>query len=88
MALHQFGVPFVIWLSDSYKAKHPDKVEAVCAALDRPFMTDNIAQVLFDLAGLKTQYYKADRDLISPQFKPRKRIIDDSGSMVCDYDQM
>lgn len=88
MAYHQFGVPFVIWLSDTYKAGHPDKVKAINSALDRPFMTDNIAQVLFDLACLKTPYYKADRDLISPQFKPRKRIIDDSGSMVCDYDQL
>lgn len=88
MARHQFGVPFMIWLSDQYKAKHPEKVEAIKSALDRPFMTDNVAQVLFDLAGLKTPYYKADRDLISPQFKPRKRIIDDSGSMVCDYDRL
>ena len=88
MARHQFGVPFMIWLSDQYKAKHPEKVEAIKLALDRPFMTDNVAQVLFDLAGLKTPYYKADRDLISPQFKPRKRIIDDSGSMVCDYDRL
>lgn len=88
MAHHQFGVPFMIWLSDQYKAKHPEKVEAIKLALDRPFMTDNVAQVLFDLAGLKTPYYKADRDLISSQFKPRKRIIDDSGSMVCDYDRL
>ena len=88
MAQYQFGVPFMIWLSDQYKAKHPEKVEAIKLALDRPFMTDNVAQVLFDLAGLKTPYYKADRDLISPQFKPRKRIIDDSGAMVCDYDRL
>ena len=88
MAQHQFGVPFVIWCSDTYKEKHPEKIEAIKAALDRPFMTDNVAQVLFNLAGLNTPYYKADRDLISPQFKPRKRIIDDSGSMVCDYDQL
>ena len=88
MAQHQFGVPFVIWCSDTYKERHPEKMEAIKAALDRPFMTDNVAQVLFDLASLSTPYYKADRDLISPNFKPRKRIIDDSGSMVCDYDKL
>lgn len=88
MARHQFLIPFMIWCSDKYIARHPDKIAQIKSSLDRPFMTDNLAQVLFSLSSLQTKYYKPDRDLISPQFKKRKRIINDSGSMVCDYNEL
>lgn len=72
---YQFEVPFVIWCSDKYKALHPDVVRRIKASLNRPFMTDNTCHLLFDLAGLKTSYYRPERDLISPKFKPSKRIV-------------
>lgn len=72
---YQFEVPFVIWCSDKYKALHPDVVRRIKASLNRPFMTDNTCHLLFDLAGLKTIYYRPERDLISPKFKPSKRIV-------------
>jgi len=75
---YQFEVPFVIWCSDKYKALHPDIVRRIKASLNRPFMTDNTCHLLFDLAGLKTIYYRAERDLISPKFKPSKRIVNNN----------
>lgn len=72
---YQFEVPFVIWCSDKYRALHPDVVRRIKASLNRPFMTDNTCHLLFDLAGLKTIYYRPERDLISPKFKPSKRIV-------------
>ena len=72
---YQFEVPFVIWCSDKYKTLHPDVVRRIKASLNRPFMTDNTCHLLFDLAGLKTIYYRPERDLISPKFKPSKRIV-------------
>lgn len=75
---YQFKVPFVIWCSDKYKALHPDIVRRIKASLNRPFMTDNTCHLLFDLAGLKTIYYRPERDLISPKFKPSKRILNNN----------
>ena len=75
---YQFEVPFVIWCSDKYKALHPDIVRRIKASLNRPFMTDNTCHLLFDLAGLKTIYYRPERDLISPKFKPSKRIVNNN----------
>ncbi len=75
---YQFEVPFVIWCSNKYKALHPDIVRRIKASLNRPFMTDNTCHLLFDLAGLKTIYYRAERDLISPKFKPSKRIVNNN----------
>ena len=79
---YQYEVPFVIWCSDKYKTLHPHTIHRIKAALNRPFMTDNICQLLFDLASLQTIYYRPERDIISPRFKPSKRIIYDN----IDYD--
>lgn len=79
---YQYEVPFMIWCSNKYKALHPNTIRCIKASLTRPFMTDNICQLLFDLASLQTIYYRPERDIISPRFKPSKRIIYDN----IDYD--
>lgn len=79
---YQYEVPFVIWCSDKYKALHPNTIRRIKASLNRPFMTDNTCQLLFDLAGLQTIYYRPEHDLISPKFRASKRIVNDN----IDYD--
>ena len=74
---YQFAVPFFIWMSDRYRQQHPQVVYEIKQALNRPFMTDNICQVLFYLAAVSTPYYKEDRNLLSPKFRASKRIIND-----------
>lgn len=38
-------------------------------------MTDQVAQVLLDLAGIKSRYYRPKNDLISPRFQAHKRTL-------------
>ena len=38
-------------------------------------MTDNVCQLLFDLGGVNTSYYKPERNIISPNYKTRPRIV-------------
>lgn len=71
----QFDVPFVVWCSDKYKEKHPQIIKEIKTSLNRPFMTDNVCQILFHLSGLHTIYYKAEHDLLSPNFKPKDRFV-------------
>lgn len=73
----QYNVPFIVWCSDLYMKKHPQVMNEIKASLNRPFMTDNVCQVLFHLSGLHTVYYKKERDLLSPFFKERDRIVKD-----------
>ena len=80
----QYEVPFVVWCSDAYMQRYPQAVQRLKAALNRPFMTDNVGQLLFSLGKVKTVYYKPERDPMSPQFKPRKRILYDR----VDYDEV
>ena len=82
--MYQNEVPFVIWCSDRYKQLHPQVVARIKQALHRPYMTDNVGQLMLDLGRIKTQYYIPDRDLIAPQFRPRKRLVYDH----CDYDKV
>lgn len=68
-------VPFIIWCSDSYKAKHTEIIEQIRTSLHRPFMIDQVAQVLFHLAGIRSRYYKPTNDLISPYYRVRRRVL-------------
>ena len=82
-------VPFFIWCSDKYAATHPTTIEAVRRAAHQPFTTDNLCQLMFDLGQLHTSYYKADRDPLSSQFKPRKRVVEGMEDQVRgDFDEI
>ena len=68
---YQYEVPFMIWCSNKYQERYPEKVKAIQAALDQPFMIDNTCQILFDLAEIRhCAYYHKERNLISPSYSP------------------
>ena len=49
---HQYEIPFMIWMSDRYRAARPELAAAIARAVDRPYMTDDLPHLLLDLAGL------------------------------------
>lgn len=65
---YQYDIPFVIWCSDKYKALHPEVVDAIAAAKDRPFSSDQTAHLLFTLSVVKTSYYKAECDVLQNNY--------------------
>lgn len=74
--IQQFDIPFWIWASESYRQLHPDIWQQVKAARNRPFMTDNISQLLIYLAGISCPYYRDSDNLISPRYQThRKRML-------------
>ncbi len=74
----QYMVPFMVWCSDRYAAAHPDRIEQLRQAIDRPAMLDNVCQILFHLAGIQTGYYHPDRDVLSASYTYPKRIINET----------
>ena len=80
----QHEVPFVLWMSDVYRQRHPEVVARAHAALHRPYMTDNVGHLLLALAGIRTPYYIKELDLLSPAFCPQPRLLDGTD----DYDQL
>ena len=81
---YQAEVPFMIWCSDKYKEAYPEIIEDIKASVDKPFITDNVCQVMFHLAGLKSPWYKEERDLLSDKYKCGKRIVNG----MYDYDEI
>lgn len=67
---YQYEIPFMIWCSNKYKETHPKVVSNISLAKDKPFMNDNVSQILMGFVGMSTHYYKPERDLISSQYKP------------------
>lgn len=72
---YQYDVPFVVWCSETYKKNNPDVVESIRQAVNRPFLIDNVCNMLFNLGGISTSYYREDLDLISPHYQCRERLL-------------
>ena len=85
LAHEEYEIPFWIWYSKKYAIKHPDIVRQIANAAHRPFMTDNISQILVYLAGIQTPFYRDDYNVLSDEYNSeRKRII--KGTV--DYDEL
>ena len=83
-ARNEFEVPMWIWCSPSYRQRHPEVVELILAAADRPMMSDNVSQMLLWLAGIESAWTDKAQNPLSPAYRGRKRII--AGSV--DYDEI
>lgn len=73
---YQYEVPFMIWLSDKYKINFPDIVNEIERAVNRPFITGNISNLLVYLAGIQTSYYRKEFNLIHPSYVCKKRLVE------------
>lgn len=69
----QFHIPFMVWMSPAFIENHHDKVQAIHNAIDRPWSTDNLGQMILGLSGINTSYYRKDRDVLSDSFRPYER---------------
>ncbi|WP_104740986.1 phosphoethanolamine transferase [Helicobacter bizzozeronii] len=68
-------IPFVIYVTDIFKQKHPEKVKAIAGAVDKPFMSDDLIHSLLPLVGIHTKDNLESKNLFSPAFDThRKRI--------------
>ena len=68
----------IAWFSDVFKKKYPNKVQQIKASVSKPFMTDDICQMLFDLGGLTSSpYYSVKHDILSKDYVCGKRIVND-----------
>ena len=83
-AQQEFEIPMWIWCSEKYCDSHPEIVSHIKKSLQKPFMTDGIPQILLWLAGIKCRWTEESRNLLSPHYQCKKRII----SGTTDYDSL
>lgn len=71
----QLDIPFLIYMSPRYAATHTQLVKRISQSVDRPFMTDDLPQVIFDILGVNTRYYQPSRSVINSGYKPRQHRL-------------
>ncbi|WP_104732628.1 phosphoethanolamine transferase [Helicobacter salomonis] len=68
-------IPFVIYVTDLFKQKHPEKVKQLAQAVHKPFMSDDLIHTLLPLAGVHTKDNIESKDLLSPQFDTTRQRV-------------
>lgn len=74
-AKNEFEIPMWIWCSRSFQEKHQKIVSAIRTATSKAFSSEGIPQILLYLAGIKSIWTYDTRNLLSPRYQPRQRII-------------
>jgi len=81
---YQYEIPFVVWVSNKFTLNNPQKVKDIEMSVEKPFMTDNICHMFFNLTNLKPTVYNPKRDILSTQYISPRRLTNGT----TDYDKI
>ncbi len=62
----------VFWGSPEFRSKHSDKWEQLQAAVNRPYMTDDMIHTVLDLLDITTAEYDPAKSIINPAFNEKR----------------
>ncbi len=80
---HMIEIPVIMWASDKFKAKYPEKWAAIQSAVNRPYMTDDMIHTVLDLSDIQTSDFDPAKSIVNAKFDAsRPRIFNDM-----DYDK-
>ena len=72
---YQIHVPFLIWMSDSYREPYPEHWEAVTANKEKNISSSSsFFPTMLDLGGIKTPYRDDSQSVATPLYKMRPRV--------------
>lgn len=69
-------IPFLVWCSDSFIIKRPEKFKAIKTATNQAVCIDDVAHLLFDLAGIHFPLFDSTRSVINPAYSPHGTKIE------------
>ncbi|RZT05978.1 protein of unknown function [Duganella sp. CF402] len=76
---YEFHVPAMVWYSDEYKDRYPDKVQQLLRHRKARLATENMFHTLLDLADIQYDDQKLEWSFLNKQFKQHKRYVDSYG---------
>ncbi len=70
---HVFRIPFFVWMSNSYRSRHPETAAAIINATERPGILSDISHTLLNIALITSPVYNPSLDILSPAYNPPPR---------------
>lgn len=68
-------IPFMIYMSDTFKRRHKQLAEQITQARHLPFMTDDLIHTLLDLLGIVSADSLKSRALFHPSYNAKRPRI-------------
>ena len=65
-------VPFVVFVSDEFKTRHPALYARIAQSTQKPFMIDDLIHALIDIAGFQIEGYESNRSIFSDKFSANR----------------
>lgn len=69
---YQFDIPFMIWMSDSYKESNAIYAQTLVAHKDCSYTIDDVSHTILDMAGISCSQLVPERSLANEAFVPRE----------------
>ena len=76
---YEFHVPAMVWYSDEYKERYPEKVRQLLRHRKARLATENMFHTLLDLGDIQYDDQKLEWSFLNKQFKQHKRYVDSYG---------
>lgn len=69
-------IPFIAYVSDEFRAKHPQIYARIKNSTKKPFMIDDLIHALIDISGFTIDGFDENRSLFSDKFnQTRQRMV-------------
>ncbi|MBN2055456.1 sulfatase-like hydrolase/transferase [bacterium] len=68
-------IPFILWLSEEYRAVFPEIAERSGASLDNPYLSDDLIHTLCELSHLDFDRFEPARSIVNPAFRRDRRRL-------------
>ena len=72
---YQVEIPFMIWMSESYRNANPSVVLNILANKDLPYTTDDVSHTILDMAGIGCSQFVSERSLANDEFHSRESRV-------------
>ena len=72
---YQLHVPFLVWMSDSYRKSYPEHWKATVENMDKDVSSSSsLFPTMLDLSGIETPYRNDSQSVAAPLYRMRPRV--------------
>ena len=75
----EFHIPAMVWYSDLFKERYPDKVAQLLRHRNARLATENVFHTLLDIGDIGYPGERLEWSFVNPKFKQHKRYVDSYG---------